>query len=212
MPSRKAYPYVVTTDWTAEYRRLLRGHRHEPASPQAWETYRDLAVPPLSEPEVREAEADLGITFPAEYRDYLLRVSAGHRINRLSRGADGWRWHGDRDTNYDLLTEPFPHPDSYADYDDELDDREPSREDAEAWQAWDDECGVLQERKTAGAVYIQENGCGFHTLLVVTGPHRGEMWFDARATCDLILPMRLHDRPVTFADWLGRSSMDLVQW
>ncbi|GGQ42291.1 hypothetical protein GCM10010215_77270 [Streptomyces virginiae] len=40
----------------------------------------------------------------------------------------------------------------------------------------------------AGAVYIQEDGCGFSTLLVVTGPHRGQMWFDGRATCDQILP------------------------
>ncbi|MEV7975013.1 hypothetical protein [Streptomyces sp. NPDC086519] len=71
---------------------------------------------------------------------------------------------------------------------------------------------VFQERKTSGAVFIQDNGCGFSTLLVVTGPHRGTMWFDGRATCDQILPLNLEGRPVSFTDWLGRSSMDLLNW
>ncbi|MET9952879.1 SMI1/KNR4 family protein [Streptomyces sp. NPDC006339] len=192
----------MAPDWTAELRRLEQGHRYETAAPPAWQTYADAAPPPLTEAEVREAEAELGITFPEEYRDHLLRVSAGHRINRLQRGPQGWGWYGDRDTNYHLLTEPFPHPDSYAAYDHELGDREPPRDDEAAWAAWDAECGVLQERKTAGAVYLQEGGCGFHTLLVVTGPHRGQMWFDSRATCDLILPMTYQGRPATFADWI----------
>lgn len=180
---------MTTTDWTA------------PAAPQ-----------PLSGTDLRAAEAELGIRFPYEYRRYLRRQNATGKANPLVRGPHGWGWRGDTSTNYALLAEPFPHPDSYLAYDDELGDREPSRDDAEAWAAWDDECGVLQERKTAGAVYIQENGCGFNTLLVVTGPHRGEMWFDARATCDLILPMRRQGRAATFADWLEWDSMDLVQW
>ncbi|MEV5968378.1 SMI1/KNR4 family protein [Streptomyces sp. NPDC051921] len=199
----------MSIDWTAEYLRLARGRRFEPARPHARGADRPPA--PLSEADVRGAEADLGITFPEEYRDHLLRVSAGHRINRLGPGPDGWGWYGDTDTNYDLLTEPFPHPDSYRAYDDELDGREPPREDAEAWEMWDAECGVLQERKTAGAVYIKEGGCGFSTLLVVTGPHRGEMWFDGRATCDLILPLERGGRPVSFADWVGQG-MSMTPW
>ncbi|KKZ74762.1 hypothetical protein VO63_05950 [Streptomyces showdoensis] len=142
----------------------------------------------------------------------MLTSTAPGKARPLCRGARGWGWHGDTDTNYLLLTEPFPHPDSYRAYDDELDDREPPREDLAAWQAWDDECGVLQERKTAGAVFLEENGCGFRTLMVVTGPHHGELWFDARATCDLLLPMRRHGRAATFADWLEHHSMDMVPW
>ncbi|GAA3392733.1 SMI1/KNR4 family protein [Streptomyces roseoviridis] len=202
----------MSTDWIAEYRRLSQGHRHEAGVPAAWETYREPAAPPLSEGEVREAEAELGIAFPEEYREHLLRVSAGGRFNRLERGPEGWGWRGDRETNYDLLAEPFPHPDSYAAYDDELGEREPPREDAAAWAVWDAECGVLQERKTAGAVSIREGGCGFHTLLVVTGPHRGEMWFDSRATCDLIVPMRFRGRPATFADWVAHPGVDMVAY
>lgn len=137
----------------------------------------------------------------------------------LYRSAAGWGWLGDSDTNYDLLTTAFPHPDSYRAYEDELVAREPLTEDFPdhpAYQAaceqWNAECEVFEERKTSGAVFIQENGCGFSTLLVVTGPRHGSLWFDGRATCDRILPLNLDDRPVSFTDWLARSSMDLVGW
>lgn len=171
---------------------------------------------PLSEAEIREAEAELGIAFPDQYREYLLRRSVGGTVNPLCRSSAGWGWHGDSRTNYGLLTTDFPHPDSYRADEDELDAREPPAQDQdayqEAWEQWDAEYEVFQERKTSGAAFIQENGCGFSTLLVVTGPHRGSLWFDGRATCDLILPLNLDGRPVSFTDRLARRSMDLVCW
>ncbi|MCB5164956.1 SMI1/KNR4 family protein [Streptomyces bambusae] len=207
----------MTIDWMAEDRRLLDGRRYDQARRPP---YAEVGAPaPLSEAEVGEAEAELGITFPAEYREYLLRRSAGGVVNRLCRTAAGWGWQGDSLTNYDLLAVAFPHPDSYLAYEDDLDAREPLEEDfadagahREGWNQWDAEYGVFQERKTSGAVFIREGGCGFSTLLVVTGPHRGTMWFDARATCDRILPLELGGRPVSFRDWLGHGSMDLVAW
>ncbi|MFJ2738990.1 SMI1/KNR4 family protein [Streptomyces sp. NPDC087440] len=192
----------MTTDWAAEFARLERGRRHAPAGPP-----RATPPPPLSEAEVADAERDLGITFPSAYRRHLRTRSAGGKPNRLVRGAQGWGWDGDSLTNYALLTTPFPHPDSYRALDDELDGREPPHQDAAAWRAWDHECGVLQERKTAGAVFVREGGCGFSTLLVVTGPHRGEMWFDARATCERILPLTLHGRQATFDDWPAHADL-----
>lgn len=46
---------------------------------------------PLTEIEVSAAEQELGVTFPAEYRRYLLNVSAGGPLARLARseGAGG---------------------------------------------------------------------------------------------------------------------------
>ncbi|MFB6957167.1 SMI1/KNR4 family protein [Streptomyces sp. NPDC056309] len=201
----------MTIDWMAKARRVVRGRRSDesPGSPAR----------PLSEGEIREAEAELGVTFPDEYAGYLFRQNGGGNVNPLCRTAEGWRWEGDTRTNYDLLATDFPHPDSYRDREDELDAREPMRGDfsdddayGEAWKRWDDEYGVLQDHKTSGAVVIQENGCGFSTLLVVTGPHRGTMWFDARATCDQILPLKLRGQPMSFTDWLGRHSMELLTW
>ncbi|MFF1518929.1 SMI1/KNR4 family protein [Streptomyces sp. NPDC058305] len=173
----------------------------------------------MSEAEICEAEAELGIRFPGQYRAYLLRRSAGGTVNRLYRSAAGWGWYGDSTTNYDLLTTDFPHPDSYRASEDDLDAREPRTQDfadhdayRAAWGQWDAEYGVFQERKTAGAVFIQENGCGFSTLLVVSGPLRGSLWFDGRATCDQILPLNLRGQPVSFMDWLAHRSTDLVGW
>ncbi|MGW2278883.1 SMI1/KNR4 family protein [Streptomyces sp. NPDC001770] len=208
----------MTTDWPVEAERLARGRRpREPGRPSA--AGRDACPPPLSEAEVREAEAELGITLPEQYREYLLSRSAGGAVNRLRRTGAGWGWEGDGATNYALLSTPFPHPDSYRDHEDALNAREPEPEHfagvgahGEAWARWDAEYEVLQERKTSGAVFVQDNGCGFATLLVVTGPLRGSLWFDGRATCDRILPLTLDGRPVSFLEWLGRESMDLLGW
>ncbi|MEU1535781.1 SMI1/KNR4 family protein [Streptomyces fagopyri] len=207
----------MTIDWIAEAQRLAHGRRFDEfSSPSSGQ---DSSPAPLSEAQVCEAEAQLRIIFPVEYREYLLRQSAGGAMNRLRRTAAGWGWQGDSSTNYDLLTIAFPHPDSYRAYEDEPDAREPLEENfpdhdayQQTWKQWDAEYEVFQERKTSGAVFIRDNGCGFSTLLVVTGPHRGTMWFDGRATCDQILPLNLDGRPVSFTDWLGRSSMDLLDW
>ncbi|WP_405691208.1 SMI1/KNR4 family protein [Streptomyces sp. NBC_01185] len=208
----------MTTDWIAEARRVARGRRFDAlGSSPVQQGARPAA--PLSEAEICEAEAELGIAFPDPYRAYLFRQDAGDAVKRLCRSAAGWGWHRDSDTNYALLATAFPHPDSYRADEDELIAREPPAEDFpdhHAYQAvreqWDAEYEVFEERKTSGAVYIQDNGCGFSTLLVVTGPLHGSLWFDGRATCDQILPLHLDGQPVSFTDWLARSSMDLVGW
>jgi len=182
---------------------------------------RAMNPPPLTEAEVSAAERDLGVTFPGEYREYLLRVSAGGRLARLERSESGWWWAGNGVHMRARLAEPFPHPDSYVDAEDALDDREPRRADFPgdesfdtAWRAWDQECGLFQERKTAGAIEIQDNGCGFATLLVITGPLAGTVWWDGRASCDLIVPLSLDHaggaRPARLEEWLLHGSRNLL--
>ncbi|MFE2738464.1 SMI1/KNR4 family protein [Streptomyces sp. NPDC059349] len=75
---------------------------------------------PLTEAEVAEAEAQLGVGFPHEYRRYLLRVSAGGAVAQLEKTENGWWWAGNSTRRRDLLSLPFPHPESYEDADDEL--------------------------------------------------------------------------------------------
>jgi len=177
--------------------------------------------PPLTEAEVAEAEAQLGVVFPHEYRRYLLQVSAGGAVARLEKTENGWWWAGNSTMRRDLLPLPFPHPDSYVEADDELDRREPQAEDypdeeafSRAWTAWDDECGEFEDRKTAGSVIAEEHGCGFATLLAITGPLAGTLWWNGRATCDLILPLSLDHaggaRPVSFDEWLEHDSWSLL--
>ncbi len=147
--------------------RLTRPPVRQPAGP-----------PPLTEAEAAEAEAQLGVVLPPEYRRHLLEVSAGgETFARLERTADGWWWTHNTAMRRDLLALPFPHPDSYKEADEALARREPRIEDHpdeeaydRAMTAWDDEAGEFEDRKTAGAVVIKEHGCGFATLLAVTGP------------------------------------------
>jgi hypothetical protein len=85
---------------------------------------------------------------------------------------------------------------------------------AAEWKIWDQEYEAFEEWKTAGAVIAQDHGCGFATLLVVTGSLAGTMWWDGRASCDLIVPLSLDHaggaRPVTFGEWLPHGSWDLL--
>ncbi|MFE9881704.1 SMI1/KNR4 family protein [Streptomyces sp. NPDC005784] len=151
-----------------------------------------LAVPPrLTEADVVEAEVDLGVAFPGEYRRYLLQVSSGGAVAQLEKTENGWWWAGNSTRRRDLLPLPFPHPDSYEDADDEFYRRLPRAEDypdgdafAEPMNAWNTEYWDFDERKTAGSVVAEEHGCGFATLLVITGPLAGTLWWDGRATCD----------------------------
>jgi hypothetical protein len=180
------------------------------------------SVPPtLTEAEVAEAERQLGVSFPAEYRSYLLTVSAGGAVCRLERTEKGWWWAGNDPRQRPLLSMPFPHPDSYVAADAELHARRPRLEDfpdqqacSDAQDDWIEERDDREERKTAGAIVVQDHGCGFSTLLVITGPLAGTLWWDGRATCDLIIPLSLRHfgdaAPIVFGEWLGRDSWDLL--
>ncbi|MFJ1755046.1 SMI1/KNR4 family protein [Kitasatospora sp. NPDC088134] len=177
--------------------------------------------PPLTEAEVAEAERQFGVSFPTEYRTYLLTVSAGLAVTRLERTGQGWRWAGDDPVRRGLLALPFPHPDSYVAAEGVLEGRCPEPADFPDEQSyerargdWLEECDDFEDRKTAGAIVVQEHGCGFSTLLAITGPLAGTMWWDGRATCELILPLSLDHsggaEPVTFGQWLGRDSWSLL--
>lgn len=180
-----------------------------------------MTTPPLSEAEIAEAEQELDVSFPQEYRDYLREVSAGGPLARLERTERGWWWAGNDEARRALLTVPFPHPDSYAELDDVLFELEPQAEAFEdeaayavAWRAWDDEAGRFEDLKTAGAVVVQEHGCGFSTLLALTGPLAGTVWWDGRATSGLIVPLSLDHfggaQPVRFGEWLRHGSWALL--
>ncbi|MBP2321614.1 hypothetical protein JOF56_001999 [Kibdelosporangium banguiense] len=59
-----------------------------------------------------------------------------------------------------------------------------------------------QNNPTAGTICIGSHDAGSYSLLVVTGPHRGTMWFDRRTTTDRVVPINTTDgRPMTFTDW-----------
>lgn len=176
---------------------------------------------PLSEQEIAEAELDLGIAFPVEYRSYLKRQSAVGPIARLEKTDRGWWWTDNPWRRRERLAIPFPHPDSYVEADEALHARWPQVSDfvddashEAALATWVRERDAFDDHKTAGAIIAQEHGCGFATLFVLTGPLAGTFWWDGRATCDLILPLsRDHADgapPVTFEEWVLYGSWNLL--
>ncbi len=141
------------------------------------------------------------MALPDDYRQYLLRVSAGGRVRRLSFDGSGWGWDGARYADHAKLHVPFPDHDTALVAAEDLWENEPKREgyaSAAAYQAdhdaWREAADAAEDARTHGAVFLCDDGCGFYTLLVVSGPMRGTMWFDGRATCDRLSPL-LNGRP-----------------
>lgn len=53
-----------------------------------------------------------------------------------------------------------------------------------------------------GAFWICHHGCALRTVLVVTGPERGHVWFDGRADSTGIVPhVDAGSRHLSFGDW-----------
>ncbi|MFG2692417.1 SMI1/KNR4 family protein [Kitasatospora sp. NPDC048407] len=163
----------------------------------------------LTEAQVRQAEEQFGVTFPDDYRQYLLHVSAGGKVRTLRFDGSRWDWDGAAPWENGKLHVPFPDHDTALAASDYLCDREPNREDfaSEAayqadYDAWDEAVGAAEDARTTGAVFLLEHGCGFSTLLVVTGPMRGRMWWDGRAACDRLSPLLNDDHEAaTFEEW-----------
>ncbi|MCG5460614.1 SMI1/KNR4 family protein [Micromonospora sp. MED01] len=184
--------------------RLLPGHR-----PPA----------PLTDRELTDAEQQFGVTLPDGYREFLLHVDSGGigpvNLRRLSRSSGCWAWEDDQETDHGALTTPFPDQDSYEGQWDELEAMKPQLSDEAGWAAWNRRSNDLERAQTTGVVYLSDNGCGFYTLLVVSGTERGNIWFDRRATSDVIVPLRHQDgRHVTFTDfyldWLSAADQTLA--
>ncbi|MFC5182514.1 SMI1/KNR4 family protein [Actinomadura harenae] len=149
---------------------------------------------PLTEAEVADAEHDLGISFPLEYRDYLLNVSAGGEVELLRRTADGWGWKH-QDVWGEQLRAPFPHPDTWAEYEDALWERHPERADlaedespAAAMDPWVREFRDLEWWQVAGTFIARSHGCTFNTRMVASGPLAGTMWWEDLGCCGVIVP------------------------
>ncbi|WP_446220058.1 SMI1/KNR4 family protein [Micromonospora sp. IBHARD004] len=174
---------------------------------------------PLTEHELTEAEQQFGVTVPDGYWQFLLHVDSGGigpvNLRRLSRGPGGWGWENDQETDHAALATPFPDQDSYEDQWEKLEAVKPQVSDETAWAAWNRRSDDLERAQTAGAVHLSDNGCGFYTLLVVSGTERGNVWFDRRATSDVIVPLR--NRGGTHAtftdfylDWLDAAEQALT--
>ncbi|MEU8625611.1 SMI1/KNR4 family protein [Streptomyces sp. NPDC048669] len=194
---------MQTVNWSGARERTIALYARQGSKASA-------ALPPvLSEAQVRQAEEQFGVVFPDDYRQYLLRVSAGGRVRTLQVDQRGWRWDGDQPADRANLRVPFPDHDTALAASEDLWPAEPQEGDyasAAAYRAdhdaWLETADAAEDARTSGAVPLCDDGCGFYTLLVVSGPMRGAMWFDGRATCDRLNPLLNDDgQPATFSEW-----------
>lgn len=172
---------------------------------------------PLSQQELSDLEAQLGVRLPGEYRSFLLEVGAGgagpsYGLFPVRKAEDGgWGWVGiSADmTDLTLVHEPFPgcldEAVLAALFEDEPDeDRIENGDDYDSlYEAWELRMAetMFPPERTAGAVCVCDHGCALRSWLVVTGPERGRIWYDGRADGEDMSPLSAEGDPVTFERW-----------
>ncbi|MFC8455196.1 SMI1/KNR4 family protein [Kitasatospora sp. NPDC057223] len=212
---------MVTTDWSGVRERIEALARKDKAQVVfgAWNLYgaqghQFRLAAPLLEEQISEAEAQLRVSLPEDYRAFLVQVGAGgagpaYGISSLIQEGGAWSWSGPgAESDLDQLHLPFPRHDVIVEALAEQVAQEPveqafdSREEyLRAFRAWDDEGEALFGQLTTGAVCLGHEGCGTYDWLVVSGAERGSVWFDDRPTDAGLTPLGPPDARVRFSEW-----------
>ncbi|QDY79361.1 SMI1/KNR4 family protein [Streptomyces qinzhouensis] len=173
---------------------------------------------PLTDDDLAELEAQIGVRLPDDYRNFLTRVSAGgagpaHGLFPVRRIQGRRHWEGDGADSADPagLARPFPDHGPAPEALEALLAERPREEDFEeiedfddAFEAWDERWGALMfaPERTAGAVVISHLGCAQREWLIISGTHRGTVWSDCRVDdTDLVPLLDGTGKPLTFARW-----------
>lgn len=122
---------------------------------------------------VRAFEAEHGVVLPEPYRTFVAEISDGSFQGPPDFGLLGLAelpsdWHDD--TEKRDLGKPFPLTEHWV-----WDGDDGGYEDPEA---------VMEQVSNHGSIVLGTDGCAINWHLVVTGPHRGHIWYvaDAGAT------------------------------
>jgi len=153
-------------------------------------------------------EAAHGIALPSAYRRFLRELGNGGAgphyglfpLGLWDGGGQGLEPWGEYGAG--VLREPFPHSTPWNLPDDRF--MPPDLDDVDAEEAWQTalDAEYFDRSLVAGAFPIAHHGCAHRNLLVVTGPHRGEVWLDARASHEGIAPeVDAQGRRRTFETW-----------
>ncbi|MEU8648801.1 SMI1/KNR4 family protein [Streptomyces sp. NPDC048737] len=212
--------------WAGVRERVLRIAEH----PQAEKVFGTRGHgfrlgPVMDEEQLRSLESALGTGLPAQYRGFLLHVGRGgagphYGLMTPVLKDGGWQWRGvglaypGQPTTAEFAGRPFAAEALQSELD-ALDAQEPERdafptEEAfrRAHAAWDARYEELYDAQEAGAVFLAEQGCGYTSLLVMTGPHRGAVWEDLRPMDRGIEPTG-HDFARWYRAWLERTEQQL---
>jgi hypothetical protein len=123
-------------------------------------------APPLGWPAVRDFEAEHGLVLPEPYRTFVAEIADGSSLGPPEYGLmpvadlpDDW----DDDERDRDLSKPFPLAEQWMWEEDErpAEDIEP----------------VVDQVYEHGSIVLGTDGCAMYWHLVVTGAHRGHIWF-----------------------------------
>ncbi len=186
------------------------------------DAHRYELTPVLGPGQLDSVQNQLGVQLPANYATFLETIGTGgagpfYGIFPLVSTDGKWQWLGDGSdmTVLDQLSEPFPYTqpwnlDGHIIWDskpDEEDERFDSESFEEAEEAWCEEFYEIywDPKWTVGAICLCHHGCALRSWLVVTGPERGNMWFDAMAETTGLEPhVDDEGNHLSFADWYER--------
>jgi hypothetical protein len=176
----------------------LKAAKAKDVWPFGAEEHRFCLEPVVTEPEVADFEALWRIQLPAEYREFITRISNGgagpaYGLFPLDETLSN------RGTKLpaDFLLSPFPYQTLYNPYED------PNL--AEYWErsrngkVTKDEYEGRKLNEITGTLVLCHEGCGYLHLLVVSGAARGQMWLDATVSDGGYVPLG-----VGFLDWYER--------
>lgn len=169
--------------------------------------------PPLEERELLEFERRQEIRLPEGYRAFLRELGNGgpgpfygiHPLGLFDGGRDDQPWEADP-MAAGRLDRPFPLREAWNLPAERL--TPPAGlgrgEALDRWfEAFDEE--YWRPDRLNGAFPICHHGCALRTYLVVTGPERGNVWFDRRADYEGMEPHVDHEgRHLEFLEWYVR--------
>ncbi|WP_326777083.1 SMI1/KNR4 family protein [Streptomyces sp. NBC_01445] len=220
----------MTDQWWAGVRQRVEGAGAGPAASKVFGAlgHKWVVADPLTQGELAELEAQIGVQLPEEYRAFLLHVGAGgagpaHGLFPVRRVQGRWGWEGDGADLADLsrLAEPFPDQGPDPELLEDVLAQRPEEEDFDdiedfddAIKAWDErwEAVMFAPERTAGAIVISHLGCAQREWLIINGSYRGTVWSDCRVDDVDLAPLLDDDgMPVTFArwytDWLEKAEL-----
>lgn len=145
---------------------------------------------PLTEDDVLRFEREHGLSLPSDYRQFLRHVGNGgvgpyYGLYSLADAVES--------DDPGFLARPFPHrhwwngcdPPNWFD----LPDAHLATPTAES------EAAYFASEHVQGSLRLAHEGCGYHRILVVSGPERGTVWSDERASDGGITPMPYANGP-----------------
>ena len=156
--------------------------------------------PPIAVEEVIEIENQYNIKLPDEYRAFITTIANGGfgpDFGLLSLQDSLKYFHNvkqDERLERDFLKIPFTHTSTYNFDEDpyilELGEK------CDRGKIPESECDRVYDYLIAGTMAISTEGCGYYRFIVITGPTRDQVWFNADVSDGGYIPLNL-----SFLDW-----------